>query len=871
MSLLGAWRAQLAKVDDCPWPGPRPIRVLGADSAALPGRERDAKEIARLIRGHGVVVLTGASGVGKTSALYAAVRPLLRSWEREVMLCDTWNPEEDFDAATLIATQVERDLPLEVRIGEGRPSMVEQLDMYYPDKAVIILDQFEELIRYRPRAYRKVLEWIKETAKSSSVRIVISLRIEYEHELTRELKTTPFTQTRYELLPVSDAQVVGEIISTGGRADDHAGASASAVKALVEAWNQTIDESGWSEIGLLHLQATLYSLWARKAGARVEVSDIDYMSAEATKTDQRATVSRQVKLFEHGLTTSVQVALNKCAEACPKAGVDDAQATRARELVVVMTEHLSSGGYKISLNREELADRVLRGSTRSMVPELANARATLATMVDKAAKVRDPQKLTVESDWLVAPRSTLIGPQVDGNGPNEGQRRRRRNRHRSGRWPWQLDKGDETSGALLGLRQTESAIEELRSFHFALEWLRMCELIRVTSTEPGKTMVSLIHDRFAEGLERWRDAPEQSTGIKQAIARVSAIKGEVLDWSAENDEEPLIIVNARWIACRITRRFAGTTFVNCDFRGSTFVDCEFKGTSFINCVLDDVEFLDCRIIGRPSPLPTQLTEKQKRERPAFQVSAPKWVPVLNRYREAGDVDTTTLFSRTAGLPALPTAIGKKHPQLIPFIDESHDDGLTASGDGLPQPGGLTMFGGRLSSLKFRACEFPRDGWLSLRHVAGSSVELAEQDEARIEVFAAALRGLTVTTAIDALRGDGQQDAHDPRDAPFVLEISDSVVINTWFGARLNGRAKLTNCVVWQVFNASEAFVVELPRSLLLGGVNVDNDSAEAPIDLVPGTIYQLLESVEAASQSIDYRRTAAYDLSLDEDWPPKLW
>jgi hypothetical protein len=211
--------------------------------------------------------------------------------------------------------------------------------------------------------------------------------------------------------------------------------------------------------------------------------------------------------------------LEHCREACEPAGVDWTLAARARELVTDMTGHLSSGGYKISLDRDELADRLIR---TSKVPESdrhaeRQARATLAQYVDDAASGSletadgtisfEPLDVPDELDWLAVRRSVLLGGGIV----------------RAGQWPWELDEEDTTGGALLGLRPVESVIEELRSMHFALEWLRMCELVRVTSTEPGKVMVSLNHDRFAAGLggpDRSRsDRVKPSPGSRRSVAR----------------------------------------------------------------------------------------------------------------------------------------------------------------------------------------------------------------------------------------------------------------------------------------------------------------------------------------------------------------
>ncbi|MCV7097491.1 nSTAND1 domain-containing NTPase [Mycobacterium kubicae] len=817
---------------------------LAQGANALHGRDADAHEFARRVQDHSVVVFTGASGVGKTSALYMAVRPQLERSGFAVMLCDTWNPPDDFDPATLIETQVSAQLPRGVRLGDEQPSLIEQLDRYYPDRAVVVLDQFEELIRYKPSAYQKLLEWIKETTETSRVRIVVSLRIEYEHELAGRagLQIAPFQMTRYELAPITDAEIIEQIIRAATTSSGRPAASDEAVGHLVTAWEETVHSPGWSEVGLLHLQATLYSLWSTKTGHRIEGVDVQKMIRKSGATAFNASQPANVGLFEYGLSTSVEVALNHCREACLPAGIDTALATRTRELVVNMAAHLSSGGYKISLDRDELADRVVMGTS---APVAKAARSALASRVDSAgsADLDEDQR-----DWLAVRRSELLDS----------------SRLHGGTWPWELDPEDSTGGALLGLRPVDSMLEELRSFHFALEWLRTCALIRMTSTEPGRVMVSLIHDRFAAGLSRWSETVR--TGSEEAIARVSAIRGAILDWSSERHSESAdhemrtgsnrtrVIANVRWAYCTITKSFEKTTFVSCDFRGSTFHNCQFEGVSFVNCLLDDVEFVDCHIVGQPDALPADLTTEQKEKQPSFHVQAPQLVPILNRYRET-NIAGSMLFSETAGLAAVPVPTGHTHARLVPFE---------------PQLGGLTMFGGRLSSLKLRSCVFPQNGKLSLRHVAGTSVELAEQSEARLEVFAAALRGLTITIPIGMLTDPTAGVETTRPDNWFEVSVRDSRIINTWIGPGINGAAEFYNCRVWQLFNGSDSFSVTLPNSPVLGAVNVDESEDLIPVRIEAGTLGGIRDEVLEASLLIDYRsRPAKYEVTHEGERQPR--
>ena len=60
----------------------------------------------------------------------------------------------------------------------------------------------------------------------------------------------------------------------------------------------------------------------------------------------------------------------------------------------------------------------------------------------------------------------------------------------------------------------------------------------------------------------------------------------------------------------------------------------------------------------------------------------------------------------------------------------------------PHRGGLTMYGGRLSSLMLLSGRFRDGGELSLRHTACSSPDITEQGAAKIHIFGSSIRGLS---------------------------------------------------------------------------------------------------------------------------------
>ena len=218
MSLLSAWRYSVINATKSPWPGPRPMKEDRYTDRELVGREDDVTRFKRLLFDTDVLVFTGSSGVGKTSLLQVGLVPELRKAGYTVTICNKWARRSDEIAAIARdggdpAAQADRLLralladaiPVRARlaIGDGG-DLLAALDTYYRDRCVVVLDQFEELIRYQPDAFQWLLRWIEKAASETKIRVVVSLRVEYEHQLNgvSGLRLGPFSQKRYELAPI---------------------------------------------------------------------------------------------------------------------------------------------------------------------------------------------------------------------------------------------------------------------------------------------------------------------------------------------------------------------------------------------------------------------------------------------------------------------------------------------------------------------------------------------------------------------------------------------------------------------------------------------------------------------------------------------
>ena len=175
------------------------------------GREREIKELYRLLLLNPVVVLFGKSGTGKTSLLQAGVAPLLHERLLEPLklrLNDTANPIrrqlwEQFNSGDYLPV----DTPDNLSLSE----LCTRFDSSLGGEAlspVLLLDQFEELFTLYPDHSEERADFIAQLAEllhrqndsAPRVRVVISLRSDFLYLLDRLSARIPaILRCRYEL------------------------------------------------------------------------------------------------------------------------------------------------------------------------------------------------------------------------------------------------------------------------------------------------------------------------------------------------------------------------------------------------------------------------------------------------------------------------------------------------------------------------------------------------------------------------------------------------------------------------------------------------------------------------------------------------
>jgi hypothetical protein len=890
MTTLLDWNEAFRALEEhCPWAGPRPLRNSDDDRKRLFGREVDAQYFKEEVKQHQLVVLTGESGVGKSSLLNAYLLRTLEQAGFQPFVCGnwTWPGDEVMDVDQIIRSKIKTDWN-PTQGGHPQGSLCDELDAVYGHTAVLIFDQFEELIRYQPAVFNGIVAWILDANRRNRTHIVLSLRLEYRHHLRPiEKGARPYSMSTRVLEALTEPAAVKRIISDA-EAGTAGAITPAAAELLLDQWlTVQTRSSGRNDVSLLQLQGTLYALHAQaQTAGKVDPNPIDVHHVtdfiNRIEAENSKSFKAEMTVFDLGLREAVRLKLERCRDACMDASLprplDDTLVEGTNAIAHRLIPHLSSVGYKLVREEWELAritlsrelERLTRstgeGDDRPTNVEIervfrnlrSRSRPASGDGADAArtAEVEELDDVLSVSRSEIARASNLPWPTplpsalLQANGVDVA--------------PWEADRYDVSSGHLLGMSASVVLIEELRRLVFALHWLEAALLVRASSPAPGQTMLSLIHDGFASALEHW--AASTHPGPRHALIALSASRGETYQWlrvdkpvqpldEFDGSKRKVTLTNLRWRDCQVMASFREVVFVNCDFRGTRFRECRFRGVVFVNCLLDGVTFEECTILGQagdPPPVsrvPADLADRAENpllvdtlRLPAFrvQVTADQ-VSELRRYRElppATDGESNQfLYSRTSGLAAVPW-------------ERSYGLGLNWQ----RETGGLTMYGGRLSSLMIRGCRFDDGGSLALRYIAGSALDIVEQvGGGRIDIAMSLIRGFTVTRPVDSRAETNSRGALD-------IEVLDSFMTNVWFGDNLYGNVAFKSCKLWQVCNISDqaSFNVAIIDSTYYGLLNVstpDAKSAQMSDDFVsnPRTREELARDV----MSMDYRSVPA--------------
>lgn len=186
---------------DCPWPGPRPLRPT--DAGSLIGRVDDRRMFQRAHSGQPTGAPPRAIGCWQELAHQRRVDPRPRAVGLHRGKADQWGDTDTDDLRTFLADRL--GLP---DAGGDRFAAVDSASV------ALVLDQFEELIRYSPHRAQAVFDLIIDLNRTSKTRVVVSFRSEYLHEFADlERRVMNFTTSHFRLDPVKDDVAENVVLS----------------------------------------------------------------------------------------------------------------------------------------------------------------------------------------------------------------------------------------------------------------------------------------------------------------------------------------------------------------------------------------------------------------------------------------------------------------------------------------------------------------------------------------------------------------------------------------------------------------------------------------------------------------------------------
>lgn len=287
---------------DNPFLGLEPFKE--ADAAWFFGRERDAAELAQMLRRTGPAVVYGASGLGKTSLLRAGLFPKLREQGVLPIYVHTIYQPGLPDVLGQVRAAIEEELDARGVDAEG-PRADQTLWEYFHQTPlwdernrllapVLVFDQFEELFtvgrrhegrdeliealtdlieNHIPASVRARVEAgeteLPPSYERPKVKVVLSLREDFLPELAALEGPMPsLRQNRYRLTPLRGTDAVQAVLGPGAHIIDEAVAH-DIVRFVASAGaHATAQEAGEAELDELRVEPPLLNLVCRELNER---------------------------------------------------------------------------------------------------------------------------------------------------------------------------------------------------------------------------------------------------------------------------------------------------------------------------------------------------------------------------------------------------------------------------------------------------------------------------------------------------------------------------------------------------------------------------------------------------------------------------
>ncbi|MEU3527380.1 trypsin-like peptidase domain-containing protein [Streptomyces sp. NPDC038707] len=284
------------------------LRFEEKDAHLFTGRAAETDALVAAVREQPLTLLTGQSGTGKSSLLYAGLLPRLRAADATVVV--RIPQEADGPAATLgeallalwRAAVPEGDagalltVVREALAGDAVAfaALREELRGAFQDRmGVLVLDQFEEYAAAAPSAARQVVTWWREltagTAADHGTRAVVSARHATLDVLSAVLPAAERARAVVPLDPLTP-EALGEVISARLAAIPGAGLQDGLKELLLRDAQGAQDTRGESN-ALPLLEFTMAELWRRRSGGQLTLTayhELGGLSGALARHAQRA-------------------------------------------------------------------------------------------------------------------------------------------------------------------------------------------------------------------------------------------------------------------------------------------------------------------------------------------------------------------------------------------------------------------------------------------------------------------------------------------------------------------------------------------------------------------------------------------------------
>ena len=608
-------------VTDIKWRGPRPL----ASGDILRGRDRDLNNLKGKAKNFQVLEITAPSGFGKSSFIAAGLIPTLRlggspirpnseHWSWSAVL-----KAYDHDAADKIDPErlYRHCLGWPIKDERSLKDRFDELRLTGPP--VVVLDQFEELIRYRLQLGAAMLSFIGQTAEDCRVTHVIAARSEYRDQF-RFVEEACDSFFHWSLPEIDSESAVESIIEAPVLAAEMT-IEREATELLRSWWTLARQDSKTEsketvvrnvDIGLLHLQGVL---WLFKGWLERNVSGDttaitlgnvkhfaeDYVGGADIRHGPRLYRRALVEYIRESCAT-IHLADNATPDWSPAHGDGRDSWSNGPRLMMARSAHLFSVlGYKVAQSRSGMFQTVL---SEDLQPDIARAVAEAAAAASSEAWLSE----------VAGQIAAQYGGRMSGTGVARGWTSKQvlQELLAAGVQAWSAVSGD--ANILRQFTHEDDAVYELvhDGMGMALqEWAReeLLEprsIIGVITPRNGKSLKARMEpDTFDDadqvGVPHYWDG---AVTLHEADgARSVEIRG--FGWDASEITSDMADVTLEgWTltgALFLKSTLKNVVFRGCDIKGAAFrfvkmtnvrfEECNLNGAAIRDCVMSGVEFI----------------------------------------------------------------------------------------------------------------------------------------------------------------------------------------------------------------------------------------------------------------------------------------